>query len=292
MFRYAVAGLALAGSSLFSLAVSVPVYAADEPVVEVHDAENLKGIKRVAVTSFVVQYVTAQQGTSRGGATSGIDVAKQLAPEQMQQTTEQLYTRFLTDLKASGVEVVPSETLAASKGFQKMLEKSPEVPVEQSTWSRGKEGGFNSVFYAPKGLPLVLNDDYEYMRGRGLGNVTDPSLSMSGALKLYSTNWRYYDKAVQKDLDVATILVRVFVPLAYTESSTTIAGGWQKDKAKTTAGLRIGERFTRMAVVQDDDITKIYLKEPFMAGEGIIANEGPKSGMSAKKLYVHQAHGS
>jgi hypothetical protein len=284
MFRHAVASLALAGCSLFSLALPVSVHAADEPVVEVHDAENLKGIKRVAVTSFVVQYVTAQQGTSRGGVSSGIDVGKQLPPEQLQQVTEQLYTQFLADMKASGIEVVEPEALAASAAFQEMLEKSPEVPVTQSTWSRGKEGGFNSLFFAPKGLPLVLKDEYEYMKGRGLGNVTDPSLSISGGIKLYSTNWRYYDKAVQKDLDTATILVRAFVPLAYAETRTTIAGGWQKDQAKTTAGLRIGERFTRMAVVQNDDIAKIYLKEPFMAGEGIIANEAPKSGLSAKSI--------
>lgn len=283
MLRYAMAGLVLACSALTSLAYS-PVAYAEEPVVAVHDIDNLKGIKRVAVTSFVVQYVVAQQTTSRGGATSGIDVSKYIEPARLQQTTEQLYAQLIADLKASGIEVVAPETLVASKDFQKMLGKSPDVPYEMSTWSRGKDGGYNSLFYVPKGLPLVVREDYEYLKGRGLGQITDPSLSMGGAIKLASTNWRYYDKAVQKDLDTATILVRVFIPLAYTEHGTSIAGPWQNDKAKTTAGLRIGERFTRMAVVHKDDVAKIYLKEPHMAGESIIENEGEKSGMTAKKI--------
>lgn len=283
MFRHAVAGLALACSALIPLALPAVAHA-EEPVVAVHDIDNLKGVKRVAVTSFVVQYVVAQQTTSRGGATSGVDLAKYIEPARLQQATEQIYTQFLTDLKASGVEVVAPETLAASKDFQKMLGKSPDVPYEMSTWSRGKDGGYNSFFYVPKGLPLVVHPEYEYLKGRGLGQVTDPSLTVGGGIKLASTNWRYYDKAVQKDLDTATILVRVFVPLAYTEHGTTIAGPWQKDKAKTTAGLRIGERFTRMAVVHKDDVAKIYLKEPVMAGDSIVANEGEKSGMTTRKI--------
>lgn len=283
MFRHAVAGFALACFAIASSTYS-PTAHADEPVVAVHDIDNIKGIKRVAVTSFVVQYVVAQQTTSRGGASSGVELSKYLEPARLQQATEQMYTQFLSDLKASGIEVIAPEALAASKDFQKMLGKSPVAPYEMSTWSRGKDGGYNSLFYVPKGLPMVVRDDYEYLKGRGLGQVTDPSLSVGGAIKLGSTNWRYYDKAVQKDLDTATILVRIFVPLAYTEHSTSISGSWQNDKAKTTAGLRIGERFTRMAVVQKDDVAKIYLKEPHMAGGSIIENEGEKSGMTTKKL--------
>jgi hypothetical protein len=289
MFRRAVAGLALLCSALVSPMFPSIVHA-DEPVVAVDDIENLKGVKRVAVMSFVVQYVTAQQTTSRGGATSGIDVAKDIDPSRLQQATEQIYAQFLTDLQASGMEVVAPETLAASADFQMMLGKSPDVPYEMSTWSRGKDGGYNSFFHVPKGLPMVVRGDYEYLKGRGLGQVTDPSLSIGGSIKLNSTNWRYYDKAVQKALDTATILVRVFVPLAYTEHGTTIAGPWQNDKAKTTAGLRIGERFTRMAVVQNDDIARIYLKEPQMAGDSIVENEGEKSGMTVKSVLFGSRH--
>ncbi|HQW59181.1 hypothetical protein [Thermomonas sp.] len=283
MFRHAIAGLVLASSALVSLAVPA-VADAGEPVVAVHDIGNLKGVKRVAVTSFVVQYVVAQQTTSRGGASSGIDLGKDIDPARLQQATEQIYAQFLADLGASGIEVVAPEALAASKGFREMLGKSPATPLAMSTWSRGKDGGYSSVFHVPKGLPMVVRDDYEYLKGRGLGQVTDPSLSIGGGIKLASTNWRYYDKAVQDELQAATLLVRVFVPLAYNESSTSIAGPWQKDSAKTTAGLRIGERFTRMAVVQDDEIAKIYLGEPLLAGDSIIANQGAKSGFTASKL--------
>ena len=242
MFRHAIAGLVLASSALVSLAVPA-VADAGEPVVAVHDIGNLKGVKRVAVTSFVVQYVVAQQTTSRGGASSGIDLGKDIDPARLQQATEQIYAQFLADLGASGIEVVAPEALAASKGFREMLGKSPATPLAMSTWSRGKDGGYSSVFHVPKGLPMVVRDDYEYLKGRGLGQVTDPSLSIGGGIKLASTNWRYYDKAVQDELQAATLLVRVFVPLAYNESSTSIAGPWQKDSAKLLCGSKNNESF-------------------------------------------------
>ncbi|MCB8746200.1 hypothetical protein LHU53_04695 [Rhodoferax sp. U2-2l] len=55
-----------------------PLAAAEPPSLEIIDAKHITGIQRVAVASFVVQYVVAQEATSKGGASSGIDFTAQL----------------------------------------------------------------------------------------------------------------------------------------------------------------------------------------------------------------------
>ena len=281
MFRHAIAGLVLASSALVSLAVPA-VADAGEPVVAVHDIGNLKGVKRVAVTSFVVQYVVTQQTTSRGGASSGIDLGKDIDPARLQQATEQIYAQFLADLGASGIEVVAPEALAASKGFRKMPASRRPRRCRPGAAARMAATAASSM--CPRACRWSFATTTNTSRAAASARSRILSLSIGGGIELASTNWRYYDKAVQDELQAATLLVRVFVPLAYNESSTSIAGPWQKDSAKTTAGLRIGERFTRMAVVQDDEIAKIYLGEPLLAGDSIIANQGAKSGFTASKL--------
>ena len=112
------------------LAFDATVHAVDfgPAVIETVDAAALKGIKRVAVTSFTVQYVTSQiwdtSFTSGGaaygvkGAGGGFNIADALDPEKMQSTTDKLYQGFLTDLQSAGFDVVSVEQMTASKAYK------------------------------------------------------------------------------------------------------------------------------------------------------------------------------
>lgn len=254
-----------------------PLAAAEAPTLEIVDAKYLNDIKRVAVASFVVQYVLAQEATSRGGANSGIDFTAQLERGRLQETTEAIYQQFLGSIQASGLDVVAPQTLAELPSFKKMLEISAPTPREENTWSRGKGGGYNSVMMTPKGMPLVLHEDFDHLMD-GWSSVGDPSLSFSGRLGLYSTNWAYYDKDVQKDIGAATLHVRIFVPLAVTSTNTWMAANWQRDRSTTTAALRIGERLSRMSVGNNGGIAKITLKTPLFIDGVIGESNAPKSG--------------
>ena len=254
-----------------------PLAAAEPPSLEIIDAKHITGIQRVAVASFVVQYVVAQEATSKGGASSGIDFTAQLERGRLQETTEAIYQQFMSSLQTSGLELVAPQELAGLPSFKKMVELSAPTPRDESTWSRGKGGGYNSVMMTPKGLPLVLHGDFDLLMD-GWSSVGDPTLSFAGRLSLYTTNWAYYDKDVQKDLGAATLHVRLFVPLAVTSTNTWMAANWQRDRSTTTAALRIGERLSRLAVGHNGGIAKITLKTPLFMDGVIGESNTPKPG--------------
>jgi len=262
------------------------------PVIEVVDAAALKGIKRVAVTSFTVQYVTSQvwdtSFTSGGagygvkgpggsfvgtgirqtaGQGGGFDIGGALDPAKMQSTTDKLYQGFLTDLQAAGFDVVTPDQLANSKAYKAYLANAPKTPrKEEAEAEKGNgAGAITSVFYTPAGVPLVLGDKFDHLAaGRFGSNVNDPTLTFSGRMSLYTTNWPYYDKDVQKELGAATLHVRLYVPLAHVQVASSSFWGNGYSRQGIEPGLRLGNRLTRVAVGSNGDYAKLYLSDPYL----------------------------
>jgi hypothetical protein len=268
-------------AAVFSMSMTSP-FAADfgAPVFETVDASVLKGIKRVAVTSFTVQYVTAQvwdtSHTTGGGRTGnlqfvgqggGFDVGSALDPAKMQSTTDKLYQDFLTDLASAGFDVVSAEQLANSKAYKAYAVNTPATPRKEEAESQKSNGAgaITSVFYTPPGVPLVLGDKFDHLNtGRFGSNVSDPTLTFSGSLSLYTTNWPYYDKDVQKELGAATLHVRIYVPLAHVQVASGSFWGSGYSRQGIVPGLRLGNRLTRVAVGNNGDYAKVVLSEPYL----------------------------
>lgn len=268
------------------------VQAADfgTPVIETVDAAAIKGIKRVAVTSFTVQYVTSQVwdtsytsgGTGLGvkgvngsfvgtgarqtaGQGGGFDIADALDPAKMQSTTDKLYQGFLTDLQSAGFDVVSGEQLAASKAYQAYLANAPKTPRKEEAEAQKSNGAgaITSIFYTPAGVPLVLGEKFDHLSaGRFGSTVADPTLTFSGRMGLYTTNWAYYDKDVQKELGAATLHVRLYVPLAHVQVASSSFWGNGYSRQGIEPGLRLGNRLTRIAVGQNGDYAKLFLSDP------------------------------
>ena len=250
------------------------------PVFEVVDAPTLKGIKRVAVTSFTVQYVTSQvwdtSHTTGGGSTGilqtagqggGFDIAGALDSAKMQNTTDKLYQGFLTDLASAGFDVVSAEQLGNSKAYKAYSVNSPATPHKEESESQKSNGAgaITSVFYTPPGVPLVLGDKFDHLNtGRFGSNVSDPTLTFAGSLSLYTTNWPYYDKDVQKELGAATLHVRLYVPLAHVQVASGSFWGSGYSRQGIVPGLRLGNRLTRVAVGNNGDYAKVVLTEPYL----------------------------
>lgn len=267
---------------LACLTLALNVGAADfgNPVIEVVDPSALKGVKRVAVTSFTVQYVTSQvwdtSYTSGGGSTGtlqtagqggGFDVAGALDPAKMQRTTELLYQGFLADLQTAGFDVVSAEQLASSNAYKAYAVNSPATPRKEEAESQKSNGAgaITSVFYTPPGVPLVLGDKFDHLSsGRFGSNVSDPTLTFAGSLSLYTTNWPYYDKDVQKELSAATLHVRLYVPLAHVQVASSSFYGSGYSRQGIVPGLRLGNRLTRVAVGNNGDYAKLVLSEPYL----------------------------
>ncbi len=271
--------------SLALLAASPVVAMATDfgsPAIEIVDANALKGIKRVAVTSFTVQYVTAQvwdtsfvtggrapqmQTLQTAGQGGGFDIAGALDPAKMQSTTDALYQAFVTDLQAVGFDVVGAEQLANSKAFKEFASKGPTTPrKEEAEAEKGNgAGAITSVFYAPAGVPMAVTDKFDHLSTGRLGStVKDPTLTFTGRLNLYTTNWPYYDKDVQKELDAATLHVRVYVPLAHVQVASSSFWGQGYSRQGIVPGLRLGNRLTRVTVGNKGDYAKMFLSEPYL----------------------------
>ena len=250
------------------------------PVLEVVDASALNGIKRVAVTSFTVQYVTGQvwdtSHTTGGGRTGnlqiagqggGFDIAGALDSAKMQGTTDLLYQGFLSDLQSAGFDVVSAEQLANSKAYKAYAANAPATPRKEEAEAQKSNGAgaITSVFYTPPGVPLVLGEKIDHLSTGTFGSsVADPTLTFSGRLSLYTTNWPYYDKDVQKELGAATLHVRLYVPLAHVQVASGSFWGSGYSRQGIVPGLRLGNRLTRVTVGNNGDYAKVFLSEPYL----------------------------
>ena len=268
-------------------AVMPPPPVFDTPQLTVIHGDRLKGVHRVAVASFTVQFVESQVGEvvqranlGSNGVTSlteytsravGVDFSDALQRDRMQAATNTLYQDFLNDLKASGLDVVPPETLHAAASYQAFARQggsTPRVEDAEAQKSSG-QGAIRSVFMAPPGVPLVIKggsgaQSIDYLNtGSSLFSPTvrDHTLTFTGNLSLGATNFLFYEKDVQKEFDTATLHVRVFVPLAVIEVDHGTMVNWTK--AKITPGVLLGNRFTRMTVGVQGDYSYVFLKDDF-----------------------------
>lgn len=264
-------------------AVASPPPSFAEPVLNVINGDNLKDIKRVAVASFTVQFTEAQLGevTDRNKIKSpgafdlvqvksravGVDFTQALPRNRMQETANALYRDFLGQLAAAGLEVVPPEKLQAMDNFKAMAARAATTPREEDAEAQkgSGSGAIRSVFMGPPGLPLVIragagSESIDWLNKGDSGfspSVTDWTLTFAGRLSLYTNSFYYQERDLQKELDAATLHVRVFVPLALIE----VDQGMNWSKARIEPGVRLGHRFTRMTVGNKGSYSYVFLKE-------------------------------
>lgn len=232
-----------------------------KPAIEIVGAEELKGVKKVAVTSFTVQYVLEQTWDTNPQPlkkASGLSAAHLLDSAKMQSTTDALYREFIESLKSSGLELVSHDTLSASQAYQTFISKGAPTPRLEEASSNSRAGTITSLFYTPKGSTMVIDPKIDYLAAGFVPEIADPTLTRSGRVGLYTQNMTAYDREIQKELDTATLHVRIYVPLAKVD----LKSGGGAHGVKT--GLRLGERFTRVCVGNHGDYTRMYLKEPLL----------------------------
>lgn len=121
-------------------------------LVEVSNARALKGVKRVAVPQFSVEFVTQDSVSSE---TSGFAAAGRASvtgyyrlvgvdEPEFQALATQLYAAFVQALQAQGLEVLTPEQLAAAPTWRKLV--AGGVPLPQRADS--------SITVAPPGMAL------------------------------------------------------------------------------------------------------------------------------------------
>lgn len=172
---------------------------------------SLSDIKRAAISSFQVQFVTAGAASAssyeigKPGRASVNSMIKLVGLEQtdFQAITDQLHAQFIHDLKAMKIDVVPNEQILAAQAYQKMAASGKPSPAEtrtKDTWS--------SV-YAPAGLAVygVGSSSTAISILAGFTAMSDVMSTLSGNLEL------------AKELDANLITVRLVINFVDTKSS-------------------------------------------------------------------------
>ena len=158
----------------------------------VTESKALKGVKKVAVPLFSVEFVIAdaQRAETSGFAAAGrasstlAYTLKGMDPTDFQAITAGLYERFVADLKATGVEVLTPEQLGASPAYKKLAASGVASPILSSS----------AITAAPAGLPI-----YGFNKTQTGG--TSSGASLFGALSQMGSSFG----AVGAILDTATM---------------------------------------------------------------------------------------
>ena len=126
---------------------------------------KLKGIKRVAITNFCVQFVYGKeaQAASNGywavySQTATGAIPGGLSPEKMQAVADSYLDRIEADLRAAGIEIVPYEELAANdlyKKFTAKYETGIRVVIRETPAAKGGSIGEAVAFVSPRGRPFA-----------------------------------------------------------------------------------------------------------------------------------------
>lgn len=126
---------------------------------------KLKGIKRVAITNFCVQFVYGKeaQGSSSGSWATYTETATGAIPgglskEKVQAVADAYLDRIEADLRAAGIEIVPYEELAANDLYQKFTAKYDtgiRTAIRETPAAKGGVVGEAVVYVSPRGRPFA-----------------------------------------------------------------------------------------------------------------------------------------
>jgi hypothetical protein len=134
---------AYAKEELTPLTVDASFNAADAAAkgFTIPDAVALKGMKRVAVPVFAVEFIVADNvtattsGFGSGGRASSSQYYKLLGVGEadFQAITDGLYLRFLDALRASGLEVLGAAKVSAAPTYAKLVASGSPAPIKSSS---------------------------------------------------------------------------------------------------------------------------------------------------------------
>jgi len=229
-----------------------------EQYLTIKKADKLKGIKKVVIPQFMVQFVTRNAGaasaSSAASKQTSVHVTYNLTNvdnAQFQAIADKMYEQVVEEFTKAGIEVVPVSTYQQAKPFQKLLNSAKKAPFTVTEMDR------TSVYFGAKGLPVYfsMND-----KRQGLGNMF--------AAQFTNFNPDKWEERIGEENDCAVLIVNYGVAFASMDTS----GGWWKDRASVKTKLKIAllPEDTKYIVYSKNGTTRFTLKEPVFADGNFI----------------------
>lgn len=179
------------------------------------DNKTVRGLKRVAIGTFDVEFATKGSssasataiGSNANGTNNRANASTYMAlagvnEADFQAIVDQLYARFVADLGAAGLEVVPTATVVAAPSYVKMAGSGKPGPHAKSG---GRE---SSVVVTAEGRPVV---------GVSLATKGGGLAALGNFSAITSTMFSGPD--IAKDLDATVLNVRMVVRFVDMKSS-------------------------------------------------------------------------
>jgi hypothetical protein len=282
------------GSDSKTVDVSKPdATSASGVTMSVDNPEKLKGIKRVAISSFMVDLVDQlkQAKTVEGfelitGAPSEVSI-KVIGtdPAHYQAMVDAMYAQAVKDLTAQGFDVISPAELAANADFTKLVANNGENP------RRIKSPIGENLYYTAHNLPVVVADDTTVMQKMEFNlakrkvdpYIGDFSVGINSATNLNTTN------QIAKQMNAAMINVRVTLLAAQASIDNSF---WQsRSSAKVDAAIGFVPLFNRyLIMLPDGGRARVALHDQVTTGRiGELVNV-TSSTTKASELAGNAAH--
>ncbi|MCW1432261.1 hypothetical protein [Novosphingobium sp. JCM 18896] len=202
--------------------------AAATSLVWVNKPGAAKGVRRVVIPFFQVQFVVDSDTSASAGTASSTMKVRLVGPtsEQMQAMTDRLYDRLVQDLTAAGLEVVPTEQARAYGNFAK-LQDGGKV---SGTRVDGHQG-VNSLFFAPHGMTFYFlpTQDIAYTGAGSFGGFGTAMLPPK-------------EQGLMTESDAAVLGFRAVVDFAQLSNNNKVPLRMLRSTARTKASATIAIR--------------------------------------------------
>lgn len=281
--------LRVAISALFLIVIASPVHPDEsaEKLVKASGLKGLKGVHKVAIPQFRVEYVVRSEGkaggqdymTKRFSSTKSTYKLSGVDNTRFQAVADQLYDMLVADLQAAGLEVVPHETLKENAEYRKMIEAvGKPYPFETSTSGKVSHA---SVFYSAHGMPIYF--EKQDATRLGLGDLFSNAFQTpTGAAP------NQIEPSMAKSLGAALLKVRLVFTFAELSSHSS---GLTSSSLKAKLRLSVLPEATNFTLLtaNDDDVI-LTLKEPVAQKEETVLEVKELTKTSEKVLGALLGH--
>jgi hypothetical protein len=175
--------------------------------VDLARGDKFSKIKKLGIVNFSVEFALYKSAWAAGGSAhttsdASKSIEKQLpTPDvnELQGVVDRLYAQVVEEFKAKGVEVVPFETLKATKNYEKLAPAQHESPWLTNTKDT------QSVFMAPTGMKLYFDNPGRADLLKGLGFTFGTNTRMKEVMMVYDLKQEVNLLSVNMVVDFATV---------------------------------------------------------------------------------------
>jgi hypothetical protein len=223
------------------------------------DLAALKGLHRVAVPQFTVEFVTSDNVTAQTSgfaaagraSTTGYYKLVGVAEADFQKLAEQAYADLVSQLQASGLEVVPASEVQAAPTWRKLAAAGKALPSRSDS----------AVTVAPPGMALYgLNSAQAATAKPGLFGALSAIGAGFGAAGASIDNI-----ALQKELgDAALVEVALRLHFAQLDSNTKGFFGRLGSTAEVSAKVHAVVASASLTLQSGALVSVLQLKQPLL----------------------------